>query len=230
VGPNRLVLWDVDHTLIETRGVGGEVFRAAFEAATGRRLESMPDPTGLTEAEIFRRAVEAHGVDDPTAFERFTQLQAAEYRLRGGELHMRGRVLPGVIATLRAVAASSDLLQTVLSGNTRAAAAAKLAVFRLGAYLDLEVSAGGDDDPVRANLVPVVWERVADKYGIRFGPTDTVLLGDTPADVETGRAHGCRVIGVTTGRASAEELRTAGADQVLADLTRTATVLEAIRA
>jgi phosphoglycolate phosphatase len=230
VGPNRLVLWDVDHTLIETGGVGGEVFAVAFEAATGRHLESMPDPTGLTEAEIFRRAAEAHGVDGEAAFPRFAQLQAAEYRVRGGELRTRGRVLPGVVPALRAVAGSSDLLQTVLSGNTRAAAAAKLAVFRLGQYFDLEVSAGGDDDPVRASLVPVVWERVAEKHGVRFGPADTVLLGDTPADVETGHAHGCRVIGVATGKASAEELRAAGADQALADLTNTATVLDAIRA
>jgi phosphoglycolate phosphatase-like HAD superfamily hydrolase len=223
-------LWDVDHTLLETRGVGGEVFATAFEAATGKRLELMPDPTGLTEAEIFRRATEAHGIDGSAAFPRFAELLAAEYRVRAAELRARGRALPGADRALREVAESSDLLQTVLSGNTRAAAAAKLAVFGLDSYLDLAVSAGGDDDAVRANLVPVVWERVAQAYGIRFGPADTVLLGDTPADVETGHAHGCRVVAVGTGRAGVEQLHAVGADQVLTDLTDTATVLGAIRA
>ena len=226
----RLVLWDVDHTLIETGGVGGEVFAEAFQGATGRRLESMPDPTGLTEPEIFRRALAALGIEDGGLFERFTELQAAEYRARGGELLTRGRVLPGVHAALRAVGAAPDLLQSVLSGNTRVAARAKLAVFRLGGYFDLEVSAGGDDDPVRAHLVPVVWERAAEKYGIRFDADSTVLVGDTPADIETGHANGCRVAAVATGRTSAEELRAAGADHVFAHLSDTPAVLTALRA
>jgi len=230
LGPNRLVLWDIDHTLIETRGVGGEVFAAAFEAATGMRLESMPDPTGLTEAEIFRRAADAHGIDGDAMFPRFAKLQAAEYQVRAADLRARGRALPGAERALRGIAEASDLLQTVLSGNTRAAAAAKLAAFGLDRYLDLEVSSGGDDDPVRANLVPVVWGRVTEKCGIRFGPADTVLLGDTPADVETGHVHGCRVIAVATGKTSARELYAEGPRQVLADLTDTAAVLEAIRA
>jgi phosphoglycolate phosphatase-like HAD superfamily hydrolase len=226
----RLVLWDIDDTLIETGGVGSEVFAEAFQAATGRRLGSMPDPTGLTEVQIFRRALVEHGIEDDGLFERFAEAQAAEYRARGGQLLTRGRVLPGVHVVLRAVSASADLVQSVLSGNTRMAAQAKLAVFRLGGYLDLEVGAGGDDDPVRANLVPVVWERVAEKYGIRFDAGSTVLVGDAPADVETGHAHGCRVLAVATGKSSAEELRAAGADQVLADLTNTPEVLAALRA
>jgi phosphoglycolate phosphatase-like HAD superfamily hydrolase len=228
LGPKRLVLWDIDHTLIETRGVGAEVFAAAFEAATGKRLEAMPDPTGLTEAEIFRRAADAQGIDADATFDHFAQLQAAEYRARSGELRTRGRVLPGVHAALRTIANAPDLLQTVLSGNTRAGSAAKLTAFRLDTFLDLTVSAGGDDDPVRANLVPIVWDRVAKTHGISFSPHDTVLLGDTPADIETGHAHGCRVIAVATGRADIKQLRTAGADQTFADLTDTTAVLRAI--
>lgn len=228
MGAKRLVLWDVDHTLLETGGVGSEVFRAAFEAATGRQLDSMPDPTGLTESEIFRRAAKEHGVDGDAVFPRFAELQALEYRSRAAELRARGRALPGVDAVLRATADAPDLLQSVLSGNTRAAAQAKLDVFALGSFFDLDVSAGGDDDPVRANLVPVVWERAQRKHGIRFGPADTVLLGDTPADVETAHAHCCRVIGVATGRADVDELRAAGADAVLPDLAATDAVLDAI--
>jgi phosphoglycolate phosphatase-like HAD superfamily hydrolase len=227
---NRLVLWDIDHTLIETGGVGSEVFAEAFQAATGRRLESMPDPTGLTEPEIFRRALAEHGIPGEGMFEQFAEIQAAEYRANGGQLLARGRVLPGVHAALRAVGGSADLVQSVLSGNTRLAARAKLAVFRLAGYLDLEVSAGGDDDSVRANLVPVVWERAAEKYGIRFDANSTVLVGDTPADIETGHANGCRVISLATGRTSADDLCAAGADQVLADLTDTPAVLAALRA
>jgi hypothetical protein len=59
-----LVLWDIDHTLIETGSVGSEVFAEAFQAATGRRLESMPDSTGLTEAQIVWRALVEHAIED----------------------------------------------------------------------------------------------------------------------------------------------------------------------
>lgn len=223
-----LVLWDVDHTLIETRGVGGEVFAAAFEVATGQALESMPDPTGRTEQDIFRRAAEAQHASGDYLFERFAQAQTELYRSRAGELRERGRVLPGVPGVLEALHRLPDVAQSVLSGNTRASARAKLDAFDLTRYLDLEASAGGDDDPVRANLVPIAQQRAAARYGVVITGADTVLIGDTPSDVETAHANGCRVVAVASGKTSAHELRDAGADHVLDDLTDVHAVLDVL--
>lgn len=227
---NRLVLWDIDHTLIETGGVGSEVFAAAFEAVTGQPLKDMPDATGRTEQEIFRQAIEAQNVTGDGLFERFATAQAQEYRQRAQDLRDRGRVLPGVTAVLRALHDLPHVGQSVLSGNTRASARAKLDAFGLTQYLDLEASAGGDDDPVRAALVPIAQRRAAAVYGVQFTAADTVLIGDTPSDVETAHANGCRVVAVASGKTSAAELRDAGADCVLHDLADTSAVLEAVGA
>lgn len=73
-----LVLWDIDHTLIETRGVGAELFREAFEQATGHKLEHPADVTGRTEPAIFQETVETHGIAyTDELLERYTYLLSA---------------------------------------------------------------------------------------------------------------------------------------------------------
>lgn len=228
-GSGLLVLWDVDHTLLETRGVGSVVFREAFEAATGVGLEVMPDPTGLTEPAIFDAACRMAGVTVSLEVRSvFYDEQVQAYLRHAAELRERGRVLPGVREVLESLAGRGGVLQSVLSGNTRAASRAKLGVFGLDGYVDWDVAAGGDDHQVRPSLVPFVWDRVREKYGTYVGPVYTVLVGDTPADVKTGNANGCRVVGVATGRTDVDGLRRAGADPVLTDLSDTAAVLEAL--
>ncbi len=59
-----LVLWDIDHTLIETRGVGGQIYADAFRKATGQRLGEMPALSGRTEPVIFREALKIHDITD----------------------------------------------------------------------------------------------------------------------------------------------------------------------
>ena len=222
----RLVLWDIDHTLIETGGVGSEVFRSAFEKITGESLGDMPDPTGLTERLIFEKACESSGVEKAAGlFEDFAAAQAAEYRRRRWDLSQRGRVLPGVTDILLELEHRDDVVSTVLSGNPRAAGAAKLEVFGLDRYLDLEVSAGGDDDADRPALVPVVWRRVRAKYRLSFVPHTTVVVGDSPADIATAHANRCRAVAVATGKTSTLDLIRERPDVVLPDLTDTDAVL-----
>lgn len=227
----RLVLWDIDHTLLDTGGVGSQVFRCAFESATGKRLIEMPDPTGLTEQAIFKKACECAGADKPDdMFGEFAAAQAREYRRRGGDLRAHGRVLPGAQEVLAALCRRDDVVQTVLSGNPRAAGRAKLEAFGLERYLDLEVGAGGDDDAHRPALVPVVWGRVRATYGASYGPRETVVVGDSPADVETARANGCRAVAVATGKTSARQLRALRPDVLLDGLADGQAVLAAVLA
>jgi phosphoglycolate phosphatase len=223
----RLVLWDIDHTLIDTGGVGSEVFSSAFEMITGKPLGEMPDPTGLTEQAIFEKACQSSGVEKADAlFEDFAEAQAAEYQRRARELHDRGRILPGVLDVLVDLGHRDDVVSTVLSGNPRAAGSAKLEAFGLHRYLDLEVSAGGDDDAHRPALVPIVWRRAQEKHGVSFGPHNTVVVGDSPADIATAQANRCRVIAVATGKTSALDLAREHPDVVLPDLADTESLLE----
>jgi beta-phosphoglucomutase-like phosphatase (HAD superfamily) len=104
---------------------------------------------------------------------------------------------------------------------------------KLGAYrefdpLDLSLGAFGDHHLVRADLVAVARRRYADRYGIQ--PSDVVLIGDTPLDIEAARLSGARVVAVATGRYSVAELRAAGAARVLPDLRDTDALLAAVRA
>ena len=224
-----LVLWDIDHTLIETGGVGGEIYADAFRAVTGHPLDEMPALSGRTEPVIFREALKANGIADTgDLYEQFAEEQARGYAARADELRRRGRALPGAADALRALADRADVVQSVLTGNTRPASEIKLRVFGLDRYLDLDVGAYGTDDDDRPNLVKIARQRAEAAHGMPFDAASTVLIGDTPNDVAAARDGGARIIAVATGSDSAEDLTRAGADTVFEDLTQTDDLLTAI--
>ena len=171
MGVRTLVLWDVDHTLMETGGVGFELFRTAFERATGRELEHPAEVTGRTEPAIFRETVELQRMPySPALFDRYAALLAAGYVAGADEMARRGRALPGAAEAIAALASTDGVVQSVLTGNLRPVAETKLQTFGLDRGLDLGVGAYGTDDDVRANLVPVARRRAAEKYQTDFPP------------------------------------------------------------
>jgi phosphoglycolate phosphatase len=226
--PSILVLWDIDHTLIATQGVGGQVYAEAFHAVTGRSLEAMPPLAGRTEPVIFREALRLNGITTTGLFSQFADAQARGYAEHASQLRQQGRVLPGAADALRELANHGDVVQSVLTGNTRQSAEIKLRVFGLDQYLNMEVGAYGTDADIRASLVMFARQRAETAYGTRFDPSSIVLIGDTPNDVEAARSSGARVIAVATGSSSAADLTSAGAATVLQDLTHTQELLSAI--
>jgi phosphoglycolate phosphatase len=226
-----LILWDVDHTLIETRGVGAELFRQAFEQATGVPLEHAPDVTGRTEPAIFRQTAELHSipVTDQLVTRYETEL-AARYQAAATELTARGRALPGAADAIAELAADGSFVQSVLTGNLRAVASVKLSAFGLTTHLDMDAGAYGDDDPVRARLVPIAQQRAGTRYHVSFDPATTVIIGDSPSDIEAGRDGGAAVIAVATGTTAIGQLRQAGAVVALEDLRNTGALLAAAHA
>lgn len=228
--PSRLlVLWDIDHTLIETRGVGRAIYDRAFPAATGKPLEQLAQISGRTELGIMSESLRANGIE-PTG-EAMARLAAAltqGYEDARDELAAIGRALPGARETLAALAADPQIHQGVLTGNLRAVARIKLEVFGLDQYLDLDSSAYGDDHAERPELVAIAQARATEHTGIVFRNDRIVLIGDTPKDVEAGLTAGMRVIGVATGKSSVEELRAAGARAVIPDLGDTNRVVTLI--
>jgi phosphoglycolate phosphatase len=225
----RLVLWDIDHTLIETRGVGSRVYAEAFAKVTGRPLEKMPELAGRTEPVIFREALKINGVEaDEDLYNQFAAEQAQGYTAHLDELRARGRALPGAAEALRALSQRDDVIQSVLTGNTRPSSEIKLRAFDLDNYLDFDIGAYGTDDDTRANLVGVARQRAEKAHSVNFDDGATILIGDTPNDVAAAQASGARIIAVATGKDTAAALATAGADMVLPDLTNTSVVLAAI--
>lgn len=220
----RLVLWDVDHTLIATQGVGREALAGAFERVTGRPMERAAEITGRSELIIFRETLALHGLPrDAVDFSTFAQALAGEYERRAVDLRERGHALPGAAAAVDAVARLDGVAQAPGTGNVRPVAEIKLQVFGLDRHMDFDAGGYGEDAEVRADMVRVALGRAG------VDAADAIIFGDTVADVEAGLATGVFVVGVATGRTSARELADAGADRVLPSLEDTATVAALVR-
>jgi phosphoglycolate phosphatase len=227
--PTILVLWDIDHTLIATQGVGSQVYAQAFRAVTGRTLDTMPPPSGRTEPAIFREALKQLGITgNGDLFAQFADAQALGYAEHATQLRQQGHALPGAADALRELSHHHDVVQSVLTGNTRPAAEIKLHVFGLDQYLDLDTGAYGTDAGNRADLVPIARQRAETAYSTRFPPAATVLIGDTANDVQAALHSGARIIAVATGSDSTADLAAAGAAIVLRDLTQTGDLIDAI--
>ncbi|GAB2833458.1 HAD family hydrolase [Streptomyces daliensis] len=225
----QLVLWDIDHTLVATRGVGRELFGRAFREVTGYQMREQAAVDGMTDATIFRETATLHGIDtDRADFERFASVLAQEHLRHAPQIRERGHALPGAAAALSGIASLTGVAQTVVTGNVRGSAEIKLRVFGLDSQLDWSIGAYGEDDDERAQLVRIALERAAAAGGNPVPPADAVLIGDTPADVKAGHANGVRIIAVATGRSNMDDLREAGAETTLPNLADTEELLKLI--
>jgi phosphoglycolate phosphatase-like HAD superfamily hydrolase len=226
-----LVLWDIDYTLLNAGGVGRAVYVSVFRDLFGRDPVAVAPMAGRTERAIILDTLTISGVSDPRAQ---VDTFVAELARRAPGLRdafaARGHALPGAVAALTGVAAlgAETAVQSVLTGNVRPVAEAKLAAFGLDGYLDLAIGAYGEEHEHRAELVYLARDRAAAGYGRDFGGPATVLVGDTPLDVAAAAESGARSVAVATGGSTAAELAAAGADCVLPDLTNTTAFLTAL--
>jgi phosphoglycolate phosphatase len=237
--PSLLVLWDVDHTLINAGRAGWRAYQLAFGQLFGRDVPLAPSMAGRTDRAIALETLALAGVPHPrTQVDAFQRVLAQVAPSVADVVRDHGRVLPGAAEAVRALAAAAgpatgtgdsiQIVQSVLTGNMRALAQVKLGALGLDRDLDLRIGAYCDDHEIRADLVPLARANATAAYGADFSGPATVLVGDTPLDVEAARVAGARAVAVATGEFSAAELAAAGPDAVLADLTDTARVLAAI--
>jgi len=237
------VLWDVDGTLLNAGGVGVDLYSVVFSQLFGRSLEVTAPMAGRTDRAIILETLTLAGIPEPRRYiDPFIAGLAGQAPAARSAVAARGRALPGAAAALAALASGAH--QTVLTGNVRAVAEVKLAALGLRDPLDLCIGAYGDDHEDRAELVHVARRRAAAvhecsgsgsgsgaaeaKVTARFAGPDTVVVGDTPLDIAAALAAGARAVGVATGPSSLAELRAAGADVVLPDLSDTRLVVEAL--
>ncbi|WP_433869696.1 HAD family hydrolase [Saccharopolyspora sp. CA-218241] len=226
---SRLVLWDIDLTLIDAPGFGPRWYREALAEVTGDELAEMPETAGRTEAAIAADVLRRHGRDaDEAAVAALYAALATAVAGSRAELAERGRALPGAARAMTALAAVPGVAQTLVTGNLAEVAFHKLDTFGLHHHVDFDIAGFGDTSPHRHDLIAEAVAKAAAKHGAPWPPEDVVVIGDTPHDVAGALRFGAIAIGVATGRSSAEELTTAGAHAVLPDLADTESVVAAI--
>ncbi|MFJ8793070.1 HAD family hydrolase [Streptomyces sp. NPDC102462] len=221
-----IVLWDIDHTLIENAGVSKEIYAAAFTALSRREPTEPAHTEGRTDRLIMRGMFLRDGLLVPEWSDIETALARAGHE-RLDELRLRGSALPGVHEALKAASVMSGWVSSVLTGNIAANALVKLSAFGLDSLLDLSVGAYGADAELRPELVAVARERTQRLRGVARD-VPAVLVGDTPRDVEAALATGAGIVAVASGIHSPEELAAAGAPEILPDLSDTKRVLSVL--
>jgi phosphoglycolate phosphatase len=225
----RLVLWNIDHTLVDVGRVTREAYADAFQRVTGRPLVRLAPTAGRTESEIIFETLAFNDV--VTTEDHLAEFMAAlgdAFGARRTSIRKNGRVLPGAREALAAVGRLRDVIQSVLTGSIEPNAIAKLTALGLDKFVDFEVGGYGSETYPKAALVELARTRTAQKYGTVIAEASTVLIADSPNDVRAAQISNARTIAVATGNATEAELRSAGADVVLPTLSDTNHVVSAV--
>jgi phosphoglycolate phosphatase-like HAD superfamily hydrolase len=230
----RLILFDIDGTLLWTNGAGRRAIHLALldEMGTAGPIEGYRFD-GKTDPQIVRELLTLAGHPDALSDDRVTAVCSRYVEFLTAELAkptQATKLYPGIndlLAALEPYEADGRALVGLLTGNVERGAALKLR----SAGLDparFVVGAFGSDSHARADLPAVAAQRAAERTGRRFTGADLVVVGDTPDDVACARPMGARTVGVATGFFDTAALRAAGASHVFANLTDTAAVLRAL--
>jgi phosphoglycolate phosphatase len=208
-----LVLFDIDGTLV----AGGPAKGAFHHALLSVYGEAGPidahEFSGKTDPQIARELLRLGGLEEGAidgGFPRLWEVYLAELETRLQSHPVT--VLPGVAPLVEALDARGDVAVGLVTGNILGGARLKLTSGGLPTWA---VGAFGSDHEFRNELPGIALRRASDAWGVTFSPDRVVVVGDTPRDVECGRHHGTRTVGVATGNFTADVLAAAGATRVL---------------
>jgi phosphoglycolate phosphatase-like HAD superfamily hydrolase len=216
----RLVLFDIDGTLLSADGAGKRAIHRALMEVFGT-IGHLPGYSfaGRTDPEIVRDLLRSADVPDAEIDAALPALWFRYVENLHREMHdTRVQALPGVAELLDLVDSHGDeVLLGVLTGNIREGARIKIEAARLG-FRRFRVGAFGSDHAQRPELPAIAVERARALTGVGYEGKEIVIIGDTPKDVECGAHLGVRTIAVATGHHPEDELAAAGADHVFGDL------------
>jgi phosphoglycolate phosphatase len=225
----KIVLFDIDGTLIRTGGAGVRAMNRAFEDIFGsaRALDGIP-MAGRTDMSILMDASSRAGVEiTDERLRLFRERYAQRLSEALPEVGHRQEVLPGVrklLETLRQPPWTRRLLLALLTGNSAQGAQLKLEYFDLWRFF--LCGAFGDDVHHRRELFPVALQRASSAGAGQVAPAEVLVVGDTEHDVECASAAGARSLAVATGLTDSATLRRCGADTVFEDLSDTEAFLQ----
>lgn len=224
----KLLLFDIDGTLLLTHGVGRRSVENALSEVAGRPIDtSAVSFSGKTDPQIIREVFSANGFDDSKlngmlddALDRYSELMSKRVRPEGVE------ILPGVPKLLDTLSRRDDVALGLLTGNLEPMAYLKLEAARLRDHFSF--GAFGSDDADRYRLPSIAVSRAREHSGREFSGTDVVIIGDTEHDIGCGRESGAYCVAVCTGRFDRACLMTHGADVLFDDLSNTEAFIDVV--
>lgn len=226
----RLVLFDIDGTLLNSQGLG----RAAMRRALGSIFGSPGNPAyrydGKTDKQIVRDVMRLEGHSDEHIDSRMDELIATYLEgltdgVKSGQFDVRPH--EGVVELLDALEPRKDVVLGLLTGNVETGARTKLKAAGLNPDR-FRVNAFGSDHEHRPELPAVAQRRASENLGLEIVGGRMVVIGDTPADIACGRSLGAKAIGVASGHYTVEQLKEHDPYAVFASLKNTQQVLDTI--
>lgn len=228
---HTLLLFDIDLTLVNARGAGQMAMRTAGEKVCGEGFSFQGVSfNGRLDPLIYAAAAaQCTGIDVAAKHGDFRDTYTRELRRLIHEDGHTVEALPGVHALINTlltrVRDKGDVMLGLLTGNYAQTAGIKIQAaglqrdwFTLGCF--------GDEAESRPGLAALALQRYEETTGAKPDPARVIVIGDTPHDVGCAKAHGCTAFAVATGRTTADELRAAGADVAVDDLTEPRPLLE----
>jgi phosphoglycolate phosphatase len=223
----KLILWDIDGTLIVSQGAGARAMEKALTKRFGITVDlGKIDWAGRTDSWITGEVFRYVGLPDTSENSHDyleAYLELLPHELANGP---QGQVLPGVFELLETLHRRADVAQGLLTGNLKRGAEFKLTHYKVWHYF--EFGAFADDSPRRNDLGPHALRRARERHAVEFAPDQTFIIGDTPHDIECGKVIGARTIAVATGRHTVAELAAHEPTAVFSNFADTAKFLAAI--
>jgi phosphoglycolate phosphatase len=213
----RLLLFDIDGTLIHSAGAGVQALKEALK----ERFQIVDDLAdieiaGMTDSGIVMSILKKHNI--PTGNENIAAFLDSYIHFLSRELPRRGgKLLPGVLELLEKLKARPNVVLALLTGNVSRGAELKLQHY--GVWHFFEFGAFADDHHDRNQLGPFARARAREKHGHIFDVTQIDVIGDTPRDIACGKAMGARTIAIATGTWPREKLLSHHPDFLFDDLS-----------
>ncbi len=212
----RLILFDIDGTLIDSGEAGTRSLNLAFKKvfAIENAFHGI-SMAGKTDTQIMKEGLMKHGIstDGNLSTVADSYLRHLKEEINNDRKHVK----PGVYEILEKLSFIKDAALGLLTGNLEPGARIKLEPFKLNKYFPS--GAFGSDDEDRNNLLPLAIKRFEELVQEKIDTDECIIIGDTPRDVECAHIYGAICIGVATGPYSLDELIESGADYVLEDLS-----------
>ena len=224
----KVLLFDIDGTLILTGGAGLRAMNKAFEKIFGIRdgLANL-SLAGRTDTSIIREALTRHDLPhDERTIEKFKQTYYAFLQDEIAAPLDGKRIMPGVMPLLRELSRRENIYLGLLTGNWEKSGRLKLAYFGLNDYFPF--GAFADDSPLRDELLPFAIERFTRQYGLKPDPADVYVIGDTPSDIQCARPHGAKAVAIGASIYSVEQLKAHQPDFLFENLANTDEVLKVL--